>query len=140
MKNALLFENFQDDDHFQSFWTHSSSNDFPGRFKVGKGGDNPAISSELGLFVPREAQRYAIFGETTTPFDLKRRQHLSFNTSFDYMKPFNAVVLTLNLLLSKVVIGKRGILPTRPLILSCLAQTNAEARTKCTSSTAFRTQ
>jgi len=72
MNNALLFENFQDDDHFQSFWTHSSSKDFPGRFKVGKGGDNPAISSELGLFVPREAQRYAIFGETTTPFDFKK--------------------------------------------------------------------
>jgi len=72
MNNALLFENFQDDNHFQSFWTHSSSKDFPGRFKVGKGGNNPAISSELGLFVPREAQRYAIFGETSKPFDFSK--------------------------------------------------------------------
>jgi len=72
MTNSLLFENFQDDNHFQSFWTHSSSSDFPGRFKVGKGGDNPAISSELGLFVPKEAQRYAIFGETSKPFDFKK--------------------------------------------------------------------
>merc|ERR1719245_2244963 len=72
MTNSLLFENFQDDNHFQSFWTHSSSSDFPGRFKVGKGGDNPAISSELGLYVPREAQRYAIFGETSKPFDFTK--------------------------------------------------------------------
>merc|ERR1719150_2361171 len=72
MTESLLFENFQDSSHFQTFWTHSSSSDFPGRFKVGKGGDNPAISSELGLYVPKEAQRYAIFGETSSPFDFTK--------------------------------------------------------------------
>lgn len=74
MTNSLLFENFQDDNHFQSFWTHSASSDFPGRFKVGRGGDNPAISSELGLYVPKEAQRYAIFGETSSPFDFTKEK------------------------------------------------------------------
>lgn len=69
MTNSLLFENFQDSSHFKKFWTHSASPDFAGRFKVGKGGDNPSISSELGLYVPQEAQRYAIFGETSKPFD-----------------------------------------------------------------------
>jgi len=69
MTNSLLFENFQDAEHIEKFWTHSSSPDFPGRFQVGKGGKNPTLSSELGLFVPKEAQRYAIFGETSRPFE-----------------------------------------------------------------------
>lgn len=69
MTNSLLFENFQDADHIGQFWTHSSNPEFSGRFLVGKGGDNPALSSELGLYVPQEAQRYAIFGATSKPFD-----------------------------------------------------------------------
>jgi len=65
---SYFFENFQDSDSFKRKWVHSSVSEFVGKFKLGKGGDNPSISGEQGLFVPTAAQRYAIFGSLDKPF------------------------------------------------------------------------
>jgi len=72
VNGALLFDNFQSMDEFNAKWTHSSSGDFPGRFLVGKGGNNPQLSGENGLYVPQEAARYAIFGALERPFDFSK--------------------------------------------------------------------
>jgi len=68
---AFLFENFQDEEVFNSRWTHSKNPSFSGRFEVGTGGDNPALAAEKGLFVPEEAQRYAVFGSLEKVFNFE---------------------------------------------------------------------
>jgi len=70
---ASIFENFQDEEAFNKRWTHSSNPSFSARFEVGTGGDNPSISAEKGLFVPREAQRYAIFGSLDEVFNFEEQ-------------------------------------------------------------------
>lgn len=74
IEGAFLFENFQTSEHVQNHWTHSSKSEFSGRFAVGTGGSNPSLDAENGLFVPREAQRYAIFGSLASPFDFKTQK------------------------------------------------------------------
>jgi len=69
---AYLFETFQGEDPFQNGWTHSGSSDFPGKFQVGQGGDNPHLSVEKGLYVPSEAQRYAVFGSLDKVFSFEK--------------------------------------------------------------------
>lgn len=70
VQGAHFFDNFQDQATFEKSWTHSSSPSFPGRFQRGTGSaENPSIAAEAGLYVPKEAQRYAVFGKLTNPFD-----------------------------------------------------------------------
>jgi len=71
---ALLFENFQDEAAFEQTWTHSTNPEFSGQFQVGTGGDNPSLTAEKGLFVPKEAQRYAVFGSLGEVFNFEEQK------------------------------------------------------------------
>lgn len=72
---AHFFDNFQDAAAFTKTWTHSGDPSFPGRFQRGTGSaENPTLSSEAGIYVPKEAQRYAVFGKLTNPFDFSTEE------------------------------------------------------------------
>eukprot|EP00494_Astrolonche_serrata_P034032 UN34301 len=71
VQGSYLFENFQ---HGLGKWTHSSSNDFPGRFEIGNSVDNPHLEVETGLYVPQEARRYAVYGALDEVFNFGEQQ------------------------------------------------------------------